>query len=152
MNAPFPCTKILVPLDFSDDSARALRYAVAVARTTGAKLVLVTVVEDRFPYPELFAWDHPNEEFYKTLRERALKHMEDLLQGQASGLAVERVVVKGRPRNEIVAVAADVQADLVVIARHGSSGLRTAFMGSTTEAVLRQSHCPVLLLPPLAGA
>jgi nucleotide-binding universal stress UspA family protein len=60
--------------------------------------------------------------------------------------------VKGRPRNEIVAIAADVRADLVVIARHGSSGLRTAFMGSTTEAVLRQSHCPVLLLPALAGA
>jgi nucleotide-binding universal stress UspA family protein len=61
---------------------------------------------------------------------------------------VERLVVRGRPRHEIVAVAADIGVDLIVLARHGSSGIRHAFMGSTAESVLRHARCPVLVLPP----
>ncbi len=152
MGAPFPCRKVLIPLDFSDDSQRALVYGLALAGTCGAEVALLTVIEDSFPYPELFAWDHPNEEFYKSMRERALHHMEELLQGavtDAPAVAkVERLVVRGRPRHEIVAVAADIGADLVVLARHGSSGIRHAFMGSTAESVLRHARCPVLVLPP----
>jgi nucleotide-binding universal stress UspA family protein len=74
--------------------------------------------------------------------------MDELLAGRAAGLEVERVVVRGRPRQEIAALATDIGADLVVLARHGSSGLRSAFMGSTAEGVLHGSHCPVLVLPP----
>jgi len=152
MDAPSPYTKILVPLDFSDDSRRALDHALGLAARSGASLVLATVVEDSFPYPELFAWDHPNEEFYKAMRERALHHMDEMLAGRAPGVPVERVVVKGKPRHEIAALAADVGADLIVLARHGSSGLRTAFMGSTALALLRGAHCAVLVLPPAAEA
>jgi universal stress protein A len=149
MSAAFVCRKILVPLDFSDDSQRALHYGLALAATVQAQVALLTVIEDSFPYPELFAWDHPDEDFYKSMRERALHHMEELLQGAASpGGSVERLVVRGRPRHEIVAVAKDIGADLIVLARHGSSGIRHAFMGSTAESVLRHASRPVLVLPP----
>lgn len=148
MGASFPCKKILVPLDFSDDSRRALDYGLSLGQATGAELVLLTVIEDTFPYPELFAWDHPNEEFYKSMRERALHHMQELLPHAPPEQHIERMVVRGRPRHEIAAVAADIGADLVVLARHGSSGIRHAFMGSTAEGVLRHSRCPVLVLPP----
>ncbi len=148
MSTAFPCRKILIPLDFSDDSRRALEYGLRLASTAGAEIALLTVIEDSFPYPELFAWDHPDEEFYKTMRERALHHMQELLEVAPPGAAVERVVVRGRPRREIAAVAADLGADLIVLARHGSSGLRSVFMGSTAEGVLRDAHCPVLVLPP----
>ena len=151
MGAAFPCRKVLIPLDFSDDSQRALVYGLALAASCGAEVALLTVIEDSFPYPELFAWDHPNEEFYKSMRERALHHMDELLQAApADGAKVERLVVRGRPRHEIVAVAADQGADLIVLARHGSSGIRHAFMGSTAESVLRHAACPVLVLPPAA--
>jgi len=153
MSAAFPYRKILIPLDFSDDSQRALHYGLALAATAEAKVALLTVIEDSFPYPELFAWDHPNEEFYKSMRERALHHMDELLQAAATPAeGVDRLVVRGRPRHEIVAVAADVGADLIVLARHGSSGIRHAFMGSTAESVLRHASCPVLVLPPSAVA
>ena len=152
MSAPFACRKLLVPLDFSDDSQRALAYGLALAATVGAEVALLTVIEDSFPYPELFAWDHPDEEFYKSMRERALHHMDELLRGAAAAAgSVERLVVRGRPRAEIVAVAADIGADLIVLARHGSSGIRHAFMGSTAESVLRHASCPVLVLPPSAS-
>jgi len=147
MSAALPSRKILIPLDFSDDSRRALEYGLALAGANGAEVTLLTVIEDSFPYPELFAWDHPNEEFYRSMRERALTHMEELLHG-GDGTKVERVVVRGRPKQEIVAVAADLHADLIVLARHGSSGIRHAFMGSTAEGVLRHAPCPVLILPP----
>lgn len=152
MDAPFTYTKILVPLDFSDDSGRALDHAIGIAVRSGASLVLATVIEDSFPYPELFAWDRPNEEFYKAMRERALHHMDQMLGDRAAGIPVERVVVKGKPRHEIAALARDVGADLIVLARHGSSGLRTAFMGSTALALLREAHCAVLVLPPAGVA
>jgi nucleotide-binding universal stress UspA family protein len=150
MPAVFPCRHLLVPIDFSDDSQRSLAYALGVVRAVeGGRLTLLTVVEDRFPYPELFAWDNPDEEFYRSLRKRALERMEQIL-GElgAHGVPVERLVVVGNPRREIVEMAREVAADLVVMARHGSSGLRAALMGSTTESVVRASTCPVLVLPP----
>lgn len=147
MNAQYPCKKVLVPMDFSDDSRRACAYGLAVARAAGAEVALLTVIEETFPYPELFAWDQPNEEFYKTMRQRALHQMEELLRESAGDLKVARLVVRGRPRVEITSVAADIGADLIVLARHGSSGFRNAFMGSTSEAVLRSATCPVVVLP-----
>ena len=151
MSAAFVCRKVLVPLDFSDDSQRALHYGLALAATVQAQVALLTVIEDSFPYPELFAWDHPDEEFYKSMRERALHHMGEVLAGAAAPAGdIEKLVVRGRPRHEIVTVAADIGADLIVLARHGSSGIRHAFMGSTAESVLRHAGCPVLVLPPLA--
>src|SRR5262245_1199066 len=106
MSAAHPPPQILIPPDFSGDSRRAREYGLALAGANGAEVTLLTVIEDSFPYPELFAWDHPNEEFYRSMRERALTHMEELLHG-SDGTKVERVVVRGRPKQEIVAVAAD---------------------------------------------
>ena len=148
MNARYPSRKILVPMDFSDDSRRACEYAVAMARATGAELALLTVIEVGFPYPELFALDNPGEDFYKTLRQRALDQMGEVLAG-VDDLSVERLVVRGKPRVEILAMAEEIGADLMVMARHGSSGLRDAFMGSTTIAVLRAARCAVVVLPAL---
>lgn len=147
MSRFLPWRKILIPIDFSDDSQRAFDYGVEVASETGAELSLLTVVDDTFPYPELWAWDRPDEEFYRTMRERSLEQMQELLE-RAPGLQAERLVVRGRPKAEITAVAAEIEADLIVMARHGSSGIRTAIMGSTTESVLRSATCPVLVVPP----
>ena len=147
MPAAFPCSKILVPLDFSDDSKRALHYAVALAKSTGAEVSLLTVIEDTFPYPELFAWDHPDEEFYKFMRTEARKRMAGLVADSGLEADVDRLVVRGRPMVEIVAMADEVGADLIVMAKHGSSGIRAAIMGSTAESVIRNAHCPVLVLP-----
>ena len=129
------------------DRARADAALQSLVRDSGD--LAATQIADAYArlVPELFSIDHPNEEFYRTMRERALLHMAELTTGEAE-VVIERIVVRGRPRQEIVAVAADWGADLVVLARHGSGGLRNAFMGSTSEAVLRHAPCPVLVLPP----
>lgn len=152
MSATYPYRKILIPLDFSDDSRRAFVHGMALAEASGAEVVLLTVIEDSFPYPELFAWDHPDEEFYRSLRMRALDHMKELLGQCEPERPAERLVVRGHPRQEIVAVAEDQGVDCIVMARHGSGGLKNVLVGSTTEAVLRVAHCPVVVLPPPASA
>ncbi|MDX1630409.1 MAG: universal stress protein [Thermoanaerobaculia bacterium] len=152
MSVSYPYRKILVPLDFSEDSRRAFDHGSALAEAAGADLVLLTVIEDSFPYPELFAWDHPDEEFYRSLRTRALERMQEFLEGTGEEPRAEKIVVRGHPRGEIVAVAEDIGADCIVMARHGSGGIKNALMGSTTEGVLRAAHCPVVVLPAPDGS
>jgi nucleotide-binding universal stress UspA family protein len=148
MSVSYPYRKILIPLDFSDDSRRAFVHGMALAESSDAAVVLLTVIEDSFPYPELFAWDHPDEEFYRTLRLRALDNMNGLLGETGGERTAERIVVRGHPRQEIVAVAQDQGVDCIVMARHGSGGIKNALVGSTTEAVLRVAPCPIVVLPP----
>lgn len=151
MIATHPYTKILVPLDFTQVSEPALRHALAVARDNGSSIVLLTVVDTSFPYPDLFSFEDPNRDYFKVMRERALEHMEEWLghlAGEAEGVEIERVVVRGRPAVEIPAVAEQFGADLMVVARHGAGPLRHAFMGSVVESLVRSAPCPVLLLPP----
>ena len=151
MTASHPYRKILVPLDFTRVSEPALRHALAVARTSRASVALLTVVDTSFPYPDLFSFEDPHRDYFKVMRERALEHMEEWLEDlaeEAEGLEIERLVVRGRPAVEIPALAEEIGADLMVVARHGAGPLRHAFMGSVVEALVRSAPCAVLLLPP----
>lgn len=151
MTATDSYRQILVPLDFTEVSVHALRHAFAIARPFGASVVLLSVVDTSFPYPDLFSFEDPNHDYFKVMRERALGHMDEWLNElarESEGLEIERVVVRGRPAAEIPAVAEQFGADLMVVARHGAGALRHAFMGSVVESLVRSSPCPVLLLPP----
>lgn len=64
------------------------------------------------------------------------------------GLEVEELVVHGEAASEIVRVAREKDADLIVIASHGRTGLGRFLFGSTAEAVVRHAHCPVLVVKP----
>jgi nucleotide-binding universal stress UspA family protein len=153
MPARYPYRKILIPVDFSEVSIRSLEHGLEIARATGASVVLLTVVDTSFPYPDLFSFEDPKSDYFRVMRERALERMGEWLGElpEAKAVKVERVVTRGRPAVEIPAIAEEVGAELMIVARHGSSGLRHAFMGNTTESVVRSSPCPVLVLPPEAG-
>lgn len=151
MTPTHPYRKILVPLDFTRVSEPALRHALALARASDAAMTLLTVVDTSFPYPDLFSFEDPEHDYFKVMRERALEHMEEWmgdLAAEAEGIAIERLVVRGRPAVEIPAVAEEIGADLMVVGRHGAGALRHAFMGSVVESLVRSAPCPVLLLPP----
>lgn len=151
MTTTHPYRKILVPLDFSRVSEPALRHALAIARGSGAEVILLTVVDTSFPYPDLFSFEDPERDYFKVMRERALEHMAEWLgdlAAEAEGLAIERVVVRGRPAVEIPGVAREFGVDLMVVGRHGDGALRHAFMGSVVESLVRSAPCAVLLLPP----
>lgn len=148
-----PYRKILVPVDFTNVSVGALRHALCLARETGASVVLLTIVDTSFPYPDLFSFEDPNSDYFKVMRERALERMKEWLAEspeESAGVEVERVVGRGRPAVEIPAIAEELGVDLMVVARHGAGPLRQAFMGSVIESLVRTAPCPVLILPPPA--
>lgn len=152
MTPAFPYSKILIPLDFSDASQQALEHGLALARLGGATVYLLTVIDTSFPYPDLYSLEDPTHDYFMVMRDRALARMdESLAAAGADGVPIEKLIGRGRPRVEIPAMARDVGASVVVISSHGGGGLRGALLGSTTDAVLRDAPCPVLVLRPVPG-
>ncbi len=136
--------KILVPVDFSEYSIKALRYAARFAEQFGASLVLVHVVEP-VHYPESIiippAMEEANRERLKLARAGLAEFAK---QRVPAGLTTETVTRLGQPFEEITTAAKDFDADLIVIATHGHTGLKHLFLGSVAERVVRLAPCPVL--------
>lgn len=138
-------TRILVPVDFSANSDRALHYAATLAGQVGASVELLHVVED-FTYGVLSEVYVPN--MPDMMQETINSAVERLASLKASvfphGSDVETVAYGGRPAPTIVEYAKAGGFDLIVMGTHGRTGLPHLFMGSVAEQVLRAASCPVL--------
>lgn len=136
--------KILVPVDFSEFSGKALKYAVRFAEQFQATLILVHVVEP-VHYPESIiippAMETTNQDRLKLARTTLAEFAK---QQVPAGLESECIARLGQPYSELTAVARDCEADLIVIATHGHTGLKHLLLGSTAERVVRLAPCPVL--------
>jgi len=135
---------ILCPIDFSDGSRAALRYAAAIASHFGARLLLLAV-EDPLLTEAIglgtgIAWDP--DETRSSLSKFAAQVASD-----AGHLAVDCEVAVGKPAEEILRVSHSAHVDLIVMSTHGLTGMRKLFFGSTTERVLRETTVPVLATP-----
>jgi nucleotide-binding universal stress UspA family protein len=141
--------RILVPVDGSDTSARALQEAVKLANGK-AKLRLVYVLEDAYPLDaEAFSYIDT-----EALHEAA-RHTGERILAQAagsvrqSGAAVETSLLEAggqRIASVIDAAAKSWQAELIVLGTHGRSGLSRLLLGSVAEGVVRGTTIPVLLI------
>ena len=137
---------ILVPIDFSAPSKKALAYAVPFARRFGAKLTLLNVVEPVATpdFAKSFPLAMENDEVMAECKrelERVVK------QAGVSPKLIEKTLVRfGRSFHEIADAARTLKVDLIVIATHGYTGLKHALLGSTTERVVRHAPCPVLVV------
>lgn len=139
--------RILVPIDFSSHSLKALHYAAAFAQQFGAALVLLHVNEPVVFPSELGYAPLATEALDQRLREDAHNRLKTLAhECSAHGLKVDTEVTAGRPFNEIVRTAAELEADLIVIATHGFTGFTHVLLGSTAERVIRHARCPVLVV------
>ena len=146
MSAHLSINRILVPVDFYEESLRSLKVALEMARRNDAQVILLNVVDQGLA-PVLHAFDRPEEDFYKTMREKARKAMDSHLGPDDAPFVAEKLVVQGKPREEIVEVARDFSIDIIVMARRSTTKLRYAILGSVTESVLRETPCAVLVLP-----
>jgi universal stress protein A len=140
----FKLKRILVPLDFSECSKKALRYAVPFARQFGASLSLLFVVQPYYPVSDMVPMDIDllDERMRKT-SEAELTALKDSLEPDLKASAMVRA---GNPHVEIVEAARELGADLIILSTHGRTGLSHVLMGSTTERVVRHANCPVLVL------
>ncbi|SRR6266511_1563492 len=143
---PFKLTKILVPIDFSICSKKALQYAVPFAKQFGATITLVHVVHVSYVGgPEFGALDFPLSEI--DLRKSAEQQLAELaateIQPQTAAATLVRI---GQEVVEIVGAAKELESDLIIISTHGRTGLKHVFMGSVAENVVRLAPCPVLVV------
>jgi nucleotide-binding universal stress UspA family protein len=146
-------TRILVPVDFSANSDRALRYAATLAGQVGASVELLHVVQEFTygAYSEVYVPNMPDlmQEMINDAATR-LTSLKSVV--FAHGADVETAVFVGPPSTTIVDHAHAGGFDLIVMGTHGRTGLSHMFMGSVAERVVRTSRCPVLTVRGEAGA
>jgi len=149
-----PFKKILCPTDFSEPAFVALKRAEELARHFGAELIVAHVIPP-LPGPHLFPDPQASFNFDLPLyqQELAIK-AEQMLKDLVSHHKVEtrNLVTTGEAAPEILRIAQQEHADLIVIASHGLRGWRRLVFGSVAEKVVRQAACPVLTIvaPPEA--
>jgi nucleotide-binding universal stress UspA family protein len=138
----FPTT-ILLATDGSLDAALALETAVDLANTTNSELHVVTAARG---YP---AYDIRIEEVAEQLRQEAQEVLDEQVRrvDEVGGTVQETHVRVGERRSdEIVKVAEEIRAGLIVMGSRGLGGVRRTLMGSVSDAVVRHAHCPVLIV------
>ena len=142
---------VLCPVDFSEVSEKAYRYAQSIACHYRAKLILQHVVElwqhsegDFVARPEYF------DEFRGALICKAEAQLHDLA-NVSGAFRPECVVEEGRAADAILALARTRAVSLVVMGTHGRRGFDHFMLGSVTERVLRHAPCPVLAIPGKRG-
>jgi len=139
--------RILVPIDFSEFSKNALKYAIPFAQQFQASIDLLYVVEPAI-YPADFSFGQvgfPNVE--EELRKRGAEELENLMKKEIGRRLPARFSVRtGKPFYEINQYSKEEDVDLIVIATHGHSGVEHILFGSTAEKVVRKAPCPVLVV------
>jgi universal stress protein A len=138
--------KILCPVDLDDDnSLAALEYALDLAQKNGAALYVLHVA--RTPAPDMDApvaiGPHPHWE------RAAQEWLEKVAGKRLDGRVAYQVIIRsGIAETVIMQVAAELNADLIVMATHGRTGLSHLILGSVAETVVREATCPVLTVKP----
>ena len=136
---------VLCPIDFSESSRGALRYAAAIAAHFGARLTLLAVNDPLLQEADEFAGvAHLTDDTRRDVE----RFVSETFRSRPHGVADVRLeVTTGKPAPEILRVSREKQCDLIVMSSHGLTGFRKLFFGSTTERVLRETSVPVLVTP-----
>ena len=133
--------KILFPTDFSTASDAALVHAENLAKQSSADLIILHIEEPPLGYG--------GGELYYGLpepsSERILEMLHDVCPSDPQ-LTFEHRLVMGDPSTEIVRIAEEERAELIVLGTHGRTGLSRILMGSVAEAVVRGAPCPVMTI------
>jgi universal stress protein A len=147
--APLDFRSVLVSTDFSDYGDAALAHAFRIAGDTGARVVLLHVL-DAYPTPNpLYAhyYPMPSPEQSRAAEEKAREALRERIPAELRDSGrVETLVTHGAPAAEILRIAGEQKASLIVIATHGRTGLLRLALGSVAERVIRDAPCPVLVV------
>jgi nucleotide-binding universal stress UspA family protein len=140
---------VLVAVDFSPSSARALRMAKSIMGQKPDRIVVIHVIDHDFIERCISTGIGTESHIKKTLFLQSKQRLKDFLREEGMiGEPVEELICEGIPFLEINKKAVDIGADMVIMGNRGNSGdMQTIFFGSTTERVLRFMSRPVLCIP-----
>lgn len=142
----YPFKQILVPIEFDDQNClRALKFAGEIAKRDGAAVALLHAVPLIIVPAELPVY----RDLYAPQEKEAEKRLEQIGRSHLSREIKRKILTPiGDPAKLITTAAADIGADLVVMATHGRAGLSHLFLGSVAQKVIRECPCPVLTIRP----
>jgi len=138
--------KILVPIDFSEQSIIALKQSYNLARLTRSDILLIYVLDEDF----IKSLEHifSEKEYEDPVRDLVQAKL-DKLAGDVhteTGVIVNTTIRKGKIYEEIVNVANEIDAKFIVMGTHGKIGLKKKFLGSNASRVIKEAHCPVITI------
>jgi nucleotide-binding universal stress UspA family protein len=151
--------QILVPLDGSENSERALPHAQELAQASGATLHLVQIISrsDELDAVRGGGYDVLAAEYSRDLTQeyitarinRAGDYLKEAaMRMEARGVKAETAVREGAAAENIIGYAREQGIDLIVMSTRGQGGIQRFLLGSVTDRVLRTGHLPVLVIPP----
>jgi len=135
--------KILVPLDGSEHSLKALKIAVQIAKKFNGKITLIHVysIGGLAPYPT------PVHEFIEAIRKVGAGILADgQKRVETERVQVETLLIEGHAVEQIVKACREGKFDLVVIGARGLSKIKEMLLGSVSDGVTRHAYCPVLVV------
>lgn len=136
-------SRIVVPVDGSKTSDKAMQYAVNMAKHYGASITLIHVVPSIVRAYSEVPLLVPTKEFEEEGREILRKAEESI---RAQGVQVKSEIVRGNPAEEILRFADGISADLIVMGSRGLSAIKAFLMGSVSHKVAAHAKCPVLIV------
>jgi nucleotide-binding universal stress UspA family protein len=139
-----PYFDILVPVDFSPYSQKALRYGRTLAHAFEANLHLLHVLDQPIHPAHYGLGDDVLIRLNPEVQRRSQEELERLVSQLGAEVRCQTHVREGRAYSEIVRFVQEEECDLVVMGTHGLSGLEHFLLGGTTEKVMRHALCPVL--------
>jgi len=147
--------RILIPIDYSENSKAALAYGAELAQSFGASLDIVHVWDRPTYVTDAVMVQRPGEAHKpigELIRENAQHDMDEFISSITlpSGVPVQTRLLSGDPASTLIAELKKSQHDLVVLSTHGRTGIAHLLLGSIAEKLVRLSPIPVLTVP-LAG-
>ncbi len=145
-------SKIIVPIDGSKVARKAAKYAVELAKQTGASLTVLSVIDKRFVVSQAVSAvaspTHLTESVEDYLKQEVKSNSEVIERlCKRNHVKFSSVVKSGHPVEEIVNEAKRIKADLVIMGSHGKSALRAAVLGSVTFGVAhKDTRIPLLIV------
>jgi nucleotide-binding universal stress UspA family protein len=145
---PVVYKRILCPVDFSESSLHALRYATSLAQEADGQLTVLHVVAHEFEYIAASEYDDALT-IGQSLKEREValrRRLQDIVASAPEFCRVESLMTHGRPWREVLRIADEQESDLIAMGVQGRGAADLMFFGSTTQHVVRDASCPVLTL------
>lgn len=143
-----PVATILLALDLAGDAGPVAERAREVARALKARVVACSVLEELEALVELNLPYVRYDELLPAEEEKARLQLEEFVRRELKGVReVTTCVMRGRPYKEILRVADEVGADLIVMGTHGERGIERAVYGSPAQRVIQRARVPVLVVP-----
>jgi nucleotide-binding universal stress UspA family protein len=150
-------TSIVVGVDGSPDSNAAVAVAARMAERLGAKLVLAHVAEPVLTYAHAvpfgglsMAGPLAEDELMAAQEESGARMLEEAATSAGIADAMQRVAV-GLPAEQLVEIADDEGAELIVVGSRGRGAFKAAFLGSVSNSLVGIARCPILIVPPGAA-